>query len=274
MSHASIPSRTLPLEAPPGAMQRGALLEGTVRHARLRPVPHAFAYPTFCALLPMRLWAAEASQVALPRNRRGWMSFRDRDHGDGGTDALAWLDGLLREHGIHDADGEAWLLTYPRVLGFAFKPVSFWFCHRAEGSLRVVLAEVNNTFGERHCYLLHGPQLGWGRTMEAPKALHVSPFCEVRGGYRFRFLRTADRLVARVEHFDEHGPLIVTSLGGRLRPLGAAAVRACLLRMPLLTFGVIARIHWQALRLWLKRVPVFRKPTPPLANTSAVERAA
>ncbi|MBL8345149.1 MAG: DUF1365 domain-containing protein [Rubrivivax sp.] len=257
MSPQEAPSPTSEPAAP-----AAALVIGTVRHARLRPVHHEFTYPTFCVLLPMRSWS-EGVAVALARNRRGWVSFHDRDHGDGGSDSLAWLQRLLAEHGVRDADGEVWLQTYPRVLGFVFKPVSFWFCHRADGSLRAVVAEVNNTFGERHCYLLDDPQVGWGRTLQADKAMHVSPFFPVSGGYRFRFARTAGRLVSRVEHFDSDGTLLVTSVSGTLAPLDTRGVRAALLRMPLLTLGVVARIHWQALRLWLKRVPFHRKPPAP-----------
>jgi DUF1365 family protein len=256
------PQETAPSQAALAAAPAAALVVGTVRHARLRPVQHEFAYPTFCVLLPMRSWAA-GKAVALARNRRGWVSFHDRDHGEGGPDALAWLLRLLAEHGVHDADGEVWLQTYPRVLGFVFKPVSFWYCHRADGRLVAVVAEVNNTFGERHCYLLDGPQVGWGRTLQADKALHVSPFFPVSGGYRFRFARTAGRIVSRIEHFDSEGTLLVTSVSGELAPLDARSVRAALLRMPLLTLGVFARIHWQALQLWLKRVPFHRKPPPP-----------
>lgn len=244
---------------------RAALVIGHVRHLRLRPARHGFAYPTFNVLLPMRAWAAGRMPSSLPRNRWGWVAFHDRDHGDGGPDALAWLQRLLAEHGVRDADGEIWLQTYPRVLGFVFKPVSFWYCHRADGRLRAIVAEVNNTFGERHSYLLDGADVGWGRTLQAGKAFHVSPFFAVRGGYRFRFARTDTRLVARVEHFDDEGTLLVTSVGGELRPLNAEGVRAALRQAPLLTLGVIARIHWQALLLWMKRVPFHRKPAPPPA---------
>ena len=170
---------------------------------------------------------------------------------------------------MRDADGEIWLQTYPRVLGYAFKPVSFWYCHRADGSLAAVLAEVNNTFGERHVYLLHGPGVGWGRELRAHKVFHVSPFCSVEGGYRFRFLRAAggdaERIVARVDHDDASGPLLQTSVCGRLEPLSAASARRAFFGMPLMTLGVIGRIHWQALRLLLKRVPFFTKPDPPRA---------
>lgn len=239
---------------------------GQVRHARSRPTAHAFAYPTFFLMLPMRSLHAQGNG-ALARNRAAALSFHDRDHGDGRDDSLAWLDSLLAMRGIHDADGEVWLHTYPRVLGYAFKPVSFWYCHRADGSLRAVVAEVNNTFGERHCYLLDAPC--YGVPVTADKVFHVSPFCPVRGEYRFVFLRTQrdgeDRTVARVDFHDEPGTeaLIRTSVSGTLAPLTPASTRRALWRYPAMTLGVIARIHWQALRLWLKRAPFFRQPEPP-----------
>jgi hypothetical protein len=260
------------------------LLVGSVLHTRLVPVFHSFRYPTFCVLLPMRTWGAGRTQPALARNRWGWLSFHDRDHGTGGGDALAWLEHLLAEQGIDDVDGEIWLQTYPRVLGYVFKPVSFWYCERADGTLRAVVAEVNNTFGERHCYVLAGNEVAWGRELAADKAFHVSPFLPVRGRYRFRFQRaaaskgqagaasagagSATRLVARIDHGDDGGPCLLTSISGELRPLTTWHAAATLARMPMLTFGVVARIHWQALRLWMKRVPFFRKPAPPARFTS------
>ncbi|TWO66626.1 DUF1365 domain-containing protein [Caenimonas sedimenti] len=237
---------------------------GEVRHTRLRPARNAFAYPTFFLLLPMRQMRTGGSG-ALARNRPALLSFHDRDHGDGRPDALAWLDDTLRGAGISDADGEAWLHCYPRVLGHTFKPVSFWYCHRGDGSLRAIVVEVNNTFGERHCYLLDAP--AWGRELEARKVFHVSPFCEVRGHYRFRFLLAPDRArtVARIDYDDGAGALLQTSVSGTLAPATAAALRAALWRHPLLTLGVVARIHWQALKLWVKRVQFIRKPSPPQA---------
>lgn len=248
---------------PPAQTQEQALLAtGEVRHTRLRPTRHAFEYPTFFVLLPMRALRS-AAQPMIRRNRWGWLSFHDADHGQGGPDALAWVEALLASEGLTGTDGEIWLQTYPRVLGIVFKPVSFWYCHRRDGSLGAVVVEVNNTFGERHCYLLSGEALCFGREQQAKKVFHVSPFCAIEGHYRFRFMRTADRIVARVDHDDDQGPLILTSLSGHLAPLTPRSVARASLRMPLLTLGVIVRIHWQALKLWLKRVPFVSKPEAP-----------
>jgi len=241
--------------------------QGVVRHHRLRPADHAFAYPTYFLMLPMRQLRAEPLP-ALRRNRFGLLAFHDRDHGDCRADALAWLDQLLCSEGVTDAGGEAWLHTYPRVLGYAFMPVSFWYCHRADGSLAAVVVEVNNTFGERHCYLLDGPGLGYGREQKARKVFHVSPFCDVRGDYRFRFMRTASRTVARIDHDDDAGPLLQTSVSGELAPITPRSVRAAFFGTPFMTLGVIARIHWQAMRLWRKRVPFFAKPVAPRSFTT------
>ena len=263
-----MPERLTAAAPPPGPL----LGVGEVLHARLHPVKHAFRYPTFFLLLPMRQWR-DASSWALARNRPALISFHDRDHGDGRADSLAWLDETLRAQGVDDADGEVWLHCLPRVLGFAFKPVSFWYAHRADASLAAVLVEVNNTFGERHCYVLSGPNLAFGVEQQADKVFHVSPFCRVEGRYRFRFQRndlgapapTVARTVARIDHDGADGnPLLHTRVGGTLVPLTRASLRRVLWRMPLLTIGVMARIHWQALQLWLRRVPFFRKPAPPL----------
>lgn len=243
---------------------------GEVRHTRLRPVRHAFVYPTWFLMLPMRALAA-GQDMGVAVNRRAWVSFHDADHGDGrgpaAGGALAWLQGLLADQGMADADGEIWLHCYPRVWGYAFKPVSFWYAHRRDGSLRAVLVEVNNTFGERHCYLLDQPREG--QVMQACKVFHVSPFCALKGEYQFRFMRTwkapdqPSRTVFRIDLHDEHGPLLQTSISGVLQAADPAQVRRALWRQPWLTLGVMVRIHWHALLLWRKGLRFFRKPPPP-----------
>ena len=243
---------------------------GQVRHTRVRPARHAFRYDTFFLLLPLRsLRAHPDSAGALAFNRRGALSFHDSDHGDGRSPqnggALAWLDALLHAEGIDDATGEVWLHCYPRVWGYTFNPVSFWYCHRADNALRAIVVEVNNPFGERHCYLLDQPR--HGAELQAQKVFHVSPFCGVAGNYRFRFLRSRqadqDRTVVRIDHDDDDGPLLQTSVSGTLLPISATTVRRALWGYPAMTLTIIARIHWHALQLWLKRVRFHRKPEAP-----------
>ncbi len=242
---------------------------GSVRHTRLRPARNAFGYPTYFLLLPLRTMRRHGDG-ALARNRFAPIGFHDSDHGDGRADCLGWVESLLASQGITDADGEIWLHCYPRVLGFTFKPVSFWYCHRDDGTLAAIVVEVNNTFGERHCYILDGQGLAFGAEMQTSKVFHVSPFCRIEGRYRFRFMRTdltnalgTGRTVARIEHDDADGPLIVTSISGELAPITPRRIRQAFFCVPFMTFGLMALIHWQAIKLWIKRVPFVPKPAPP-----------
>ena len=261
---------------------------GVVRHSRVRPTPHAFVYPAFFARIPIHelkrsnQQGSAAAGVSTVRsgsmlfgvNKPNLLSFHERDHGDGYLDETfqsqgnwAWINTLLASAGL-PAPTTVWLHAFPRVLGYAFKPVSFWYCHDKDEALMAIVAEVNNTFGERHCYLLSLNATGdgppkFGQTLEASKVFHVSPFCKTEGRYRFRFLNTDNHTVARVDHDDEIGPLLLTSLSGTLTALTNKTVLRALIAYPLFTLGVMARIHWQAALLWIKRVPFISKPTPP-----------
>lgn len=249
-------------------MNRAQIGFGEVRHTRQRPQRNAFAYRGFFLMLPMRALREQADPV-IARNRPALLSFHDRDHGEATEDSLAWLEAVLVEQGVHDADGEVWLHTYPRILGYTFNPVSFWFCHRADGRLRGVLAEVNNTFGQRHCYWIDQPR--YGVPAWADKVFHVSPFCPVQGRYRFVFMRTeSGRVVSRIDYFDEDGAqaLIHTSVSGQLEDLNSRSRRRALWQYPAMTWGVIARIHWQAFRLWRLRTPFFKLAPMPKAFVS------
>lgn len=247
---------------------------GLVRHTRLRPVRNAFAYRGYYLRLPLRsLGEGRFNSRLMSRNRFNLLSFFDADHGDGRQPLLAWIDALLREEGVPDADGEIWLQAMPRVAGFVFNPVSFWFCHRKDGALRAVLCDVRNTFGERHCYLLDpGAAIVNGQELAARKVFHVSPFCAVEGGYRFRFSRfgrsAGEHTLACIDYDDAAGTLLQTSVSGAARELGDASVARAFFGFPLMTLGVVVRIHVQALRLWLRRVPFFSKPVPPQQKVS------
>lgn len=246
----------------------GQLLHGHVMHERVRPQRNRFTYPVFYLRLDLdRLQDCNSFWFGVDRRRL--LSLRTRDYGPRDGSSLAdWMRALLREHGIA-ADGRIWLQTFPRIAGFAFNPVSFWHCHDAQGKLCAVLAEVNNTFGASHCYLLR-VNLKDGRA-ESAKQLHVSPFCRVEGHYRFRFRLGETSHATSIDYHDADGLLIKTAVAGKPQPLCDAALLRALLRQPLLCVGVVARIHWQALRLWLKGVPFLGKQPAAAKNISLQE---
>jgi len=242
---------------------------GKVMHRRLRPVQHRFAYGVFFVRLPLSK-LAQSGNAVFGIDRFALTSFMRKDHGPrDGTSLEAWMRGVLSRGGITAADGEIVLQAFPRVLGYVFNPISIWYCCDRAGALRAVLCEVNNTFGERHDYLLaHDDQrpIVGGEWLTARKVFHVSPFCEVKGEYRFRFAATSTETFAQIDYYDStaaDGRLLVTTVHGAAEPATARAMARAVACHPLMTFAVIARIHWQALRLWLKRVPFFSKPEPP-----------
>lgn len=237
-------------------MSAAQLIHARVMHARLKPVSHRFVYPVFYVRVNLaRLDDCQSAWFGIDRRRP--LSIRTRDYGPrDGHSLQQWMRALLAAHDI-EADGEIWLQTFPRVFGYVFNPVSFWHCHDADGRLRAVLAEVNNTFGETHRYLLRLSDDGQGASI---KQMHVSPFCASDGGYRFRFQLTATRQHTAIDYHNDQGLLIRTTLSGLVEPMSNRAAATALLRYPLLGLGIVFRIHWQALRLWLKGVPFFRKP--------------
>lgn len=261
---------------PRAAIDAPVLFTGEVLHHRLRPAVNRFRYRVFFVALPMsRIALAENRWFSL--NRFNLVSLHYRDYGPGdGTHPLAWLRELLATEGVGGADGEIVLQTFPRVLGYAFNPVSFWHCHDREGALRAIVCEVNNTFGERHCYLLahaDGRAMRAGETLGARKVFHVSPFFPIEGDYRFRFRLGADRALARIDYHDSAGDLLRTSVSGVGSAWSAGALVRAVSTHPLMTLAIIARIHWQALRLAAKRVRFFAKPRPPMQRVSRGEGA-
>lgn len=234
------------------------LFRGNVMHCRLRPVRHAFVIPAFYIQLPVRDLAS-ANCAVFSVDRYNILSFRTQDHGPrDGSPLLPWIEGILREHGLPD-DGEIILQTFPRVLGYVFNPVSFWFCHDRAGALVAVLAEVRNTFGGYHNYLLHqgGAALHASDVLQSDKSFHVSPFNQVQGHYQFRFMLQGNRQQACIDYDDGQGPLLLTALSGTPFPWCTRTLLGAFLKMPFFTIGVIVRIHWHALRLWCKGVTFY-----------------
>jgi DUF1365 family protein len=252
-------------------------------HARLRKTQgkfanrsaNHFAYPLCFVALPLDAMNDDESTADtrwFGFNRRAPLAVHARDHGPcDGSPLLPWIRDLLAREGITAADGEVVLQTFPRTFGLLFNPVSFWFCHDVAGNLRAVLAEVRNTFGERHNYLVAHPDQDIIRAQDylsARKVFHVSPFFPVSGEYRFRFDLSAHFRRVDIDYFLEGERTLVTFIEGTPAPLNKHSARRAALHFPLLAVGVIWRIHWQALRLWLKGAFLFRKPALPLQETT------
>ena len=255
---------------------QSALYTGWVRHRRLGPRAHAFRYPLFMALLDLgELREAFRGRWLWGVERRAFVSFRRADHFGDPTRPLddCVRELVERETGQRPA-GPVRLLTHLRFAGYVFNPVSFFYCYAADGeALEAVVAEVNNTpWGERHCYVLPaGTATGTGTGAGAgagagdivrhtPKRMHVSPFMPMGLDYEWRLDAPRARLAVHMRCLQEGAELFNATMLLRRRPLQAGAMAATLLRFPLMTARVVLAIHWQALVLWLKRVPFYAHP--------------
>ncbi|MES2984646.1 MAG: DUF1365 domain-containing protein [Pseudomonadota bacterium] len=247
------------------------LLVADVVHTRHRPTRNHFHYHVYYFCLPLQQIAQLARLWLVSLERFNLFSFYARDHAATPATTESWVRDVLAEWKITHADGEMVLLTLPRVLGYVFNPVSFWFCCSKNGELACVLSEVRNTFGERHCYLSYhedGRMIGADDWLESRKLFHVSPFLPVAGSYRFRFVYRDEKIGVWIDHHDADGLLLSTALTGKRRTLNDAALLWCFVRYPLVTFKVIGLIHYQALKLVLKGIRYRRKPAPPTTEVS------
>ncbi|MDP5359521.1 MAG: DUF1365 domain-containing protein, partial [Paracoccaceae bacterium] len=222
-------------------------------HGRRGATKNAFKYSIDYVLLD-----AETPQIAprlFGRNKGGLMSLQDSDHGGAPKHGIgaAWVREVLATYGINDAN-RIELLAQPRVLGHVFNPVSFWLCYNSEDTLTTVIAEVTNTFGDRHSYLCRhedGRAITKDETLSAQKLMHVSPFQPIEGGYTFRFDIQPDSIGIWIDYTRGNGGLIATLTGARTPITNRAIIKAAL-RRPFGSRRVLALIHWQAVKLWWK----------------------
>ncbi|WP_420479773.1 DUF1365 domain-containing protein [Brevundimonas sp. FT23028] len=244
----------------------GSLYRGAVMHRRARPRVHAFRYRLFWILLDLdRLDEAARPTRLFSIGRFNLLSFQPRDHGDGSAVALRdQARAKLEAAGIADADGPIRLLTLPRVLGFVFNPISVYYAGRADGGLAGVIYEVTSTFGERRAYVLRADGGALFRH-GCEKTLHVSPFLTMDMTYAFRGKAPDDLMQLTIDGHDADGLVIATAMQGERRPLRDREILKAALALPLETLKVVAAIHWEALRLWLKGVP----PAPDPKKASA-----
>jgi hypothetical protein len=229
-------------------MIHSAIYEGAVTHARVSPVRHAFRYRVFALLLDLDELDALKPSRLFARNRAALASFHDRDHGDG-RPLRAWVDAKLGEAGL-EAGGAIRVLCYPRLFGYVFNPLSVWYCHAKDGALAATIYEVHNTFGERHAYVLPA-----GPSQECDKAFYVSPFLSLDCRYSFDVRPPGADILVAIRETEAGQAVLTAAFSGRRKPFTATALASALLRHPLMTFKVMAAIHFQAFRLWLKRVP-------------------
>ena len=238
-------------------------------HGRKGPVSNAFRYAIDYVLIDL------AADLHLPRlfsrNRLNLMSLFDSDHGGAPKDGrgLAWARDVLTARNLPGQE-RILLLAQPRVLGHVFNPVSFWLCLDAQDKLRVVIAEVSNTFGQRHSYLCYKDDLSSITAkdrLRAQKIFHVSPFQPVEGDYRFQFDITAQRIGISIEYLRAGGGLIATLVGPR-QPLSNVSILGGFLRRPLGPRRVLALIHWQAVKLWLRKARFRSCPEVPQSDIS------
>jgi DUF1365 family protein len=249
--------------SPPAA----SLYVARVAHRRRIAPFYRFVYQLFYLLFDVDRVDETARGLRLfSHNRFNLLALHGRDHGDGSGGSLrTWAEGVLRTRGIELAGGRIRLLCMPRLLGFAFNPISLWYCEHADGSLRAVIAEVRNTFGEKHCYVLAsgGAPLTYEEPWDKEKCFHVSPFFDLVGRYRFRMNRPGERLRVVINESREGQPILDATLAGERRDLSDGTILWQVLRMPATTLKVVAAIHWEAVKIWLRGARFHRKPPPP-----------
>lgn len=253
-----------------GAPDDGCLYSARVMHCRHVAPHYRFVYRVFYLLVDVDRLEALSRRLRLFSYRRfNLLSLHDADHGDG-RGLRAWAEKLLHAHGVELAGGRIRLLAFPRVFGFVFNPISFWYCEHVDGSLRAVIAEVNNTFGEKHSYVLAsgGQALPYGLMPEKDKCFHVSPFFDRIGRYRFELAEPGEQLRVLIHETREGAPLIDAAIAGERRVLSDRGLLAQVLVMPLMTVKVVAAIHWQALKIWLRGGRFHRKPAPPATSST------
>jgi DUF1365 family protein len=247
---------TLEQNGPP-PLAAGVLYPGEVMHARLKPFGHRFVYRVFSLLVDIdRLAELGRMTWLLGVNRPGLASFHERDHvGTSGETLRVFADRLLAEAGLGKPAARVLLLAYPRIFGYVFNPISVYFCYDDGGALIALIYAVRNTFGGLHIYVspIRPGELGpAGVRQTQAKRFHVSPFIGMDARYHFRILPPGKTIRLRIHETENGEPLLAATFAGNARPLTTPGLGACLVKFPLLTFKIVAGIHWEALKLRLK----------------------
>ena len=263
---------TEPLFPPPA--DAASLYVGDVMHARLKPFGHRFTYRVFSMLLDLdHLAEAGRRSPIFSIGRFNLVSFAPRDHGPrDDSDLRAHVERLLAAQGL-EAPARILLLAYPRVLGFTFNPLAVYYCYDAQGRITSLIYEVRNTFGGMHPYVLpvsDGALDARGLRQEQSKLFYVSPFLHMNHRYRFRMRPPGETVHIRILECDAQDPVLAATFQGERQTLTTATLARACLALPFMTFKVVAAIHWQALKLWLKGAKYI--PEAPSANPQPTVR--
>lgn len=248
------------------ALFQSALFPGHVTHTRLRPKVHKLGYKIYSLLLDLdELEALDRRLKLFSVNRFNLFSFREKDRGNGSAVKLrVQVENAMHGAGIAPDGGAIRLLTMPRILGWAFNPLSVFFCYNRGGELTAILWEVDNTFRQRHGYMIPVDAEQNGRVVQScDKAFYVSPFMDMKLRYEFEVQPPADKLMIRINSFDDEGLLLTARhLAHRVELSDATLLRA-FFAIPFLTLRVVGGIHWEALKIWAKGIGFRKRPQPP-----------
>jgi DUF1365 family protein len=253
-----------------------ALYVGDVMHARLKPVGHRFSYRVMSLLIDLdRLEVADRQTPLFGVNRRALYSFHEADHGDrDGSSLRLYAQCCAAEHGIDLTGGRVLLLCYPRLFGYTFNPLSVYFCYTPDGEPALLIYEVRNTFGDIHAYVLpvkRGDISPAGIRQTQDKRFYVSPFIEMAMRYHFRVMLPQGRVKLRILETDSEGPLLSATFNGHRRILTTQELLRSFFSLPVVTLKIMAAIHWEALRLWLKGVRLVTRQGKTVDESLATE---
>lgn len=249
-----------------------AIYVGSVMHRRLHPRVHRFRYRAFWLLLDLDELEEVSGRLRwFSHNRSNLFSLHDRDHGDGSATPLRiQVQRKLQEARIDATGGSIRLLCMPRTLGYCFNPLSVYFCSHADGTPAALVYQVHNTFGDRHSYVIPARKQGVEMRQSCRKALYVSPFMNMNMQYDFRVSGPDDHLAVGIRVVASEGPILNAVLAGDKKALTSRNLLRLFLTIPAITLKVIAAIHWEALRLWLKGLRIRRRPTAPGCSGAVV----
>lgn len=254
-------------------MTESCLYTGTVTHRRIKPKAHKLRYRVFWTLLDLDELPSLGKKLRVfSFEHFNLFGFYTADHGNGSDIPLrAQAEKHLANAGIDLEGGRIKLLCMPRILGFVFNPISVYYCYHRSDALAALIYQVHNTFGQRHSYLIPvNAASDEALEQRCLKAFYVSPFMDMDIFYTFRIQKPAERVALTIQGADAEGPVIIASLAGNRRPLTDRTLLTAFFVYPLLTLTVVAGIHWEALKLWIKGMRL--RPRPPAPKTITIVR--